>query len=162
MAMDRLAPLTLLAPLTASSSAGTGTSTPIVLTSVPKSGAFQLNVTIAPTTSGGTLDVYVQHSVDYIAAGPASSNFAATWDDFIHFNQVGGTVAAQIAGWQGESAPSSSLGLHTAAIASLAAGQVRNGPTGTAWRVQYVVTGGVLVASSSAYTFSVRANVNRN
>lgn len=161
MAMDRLAPLNLLPSTTASSSGGTGTGTPVVLTAIPKSAAFQLNVTAAPSTSGGTLDVYVQHSVDYLAAGPASSNFAATWDDFLHFAQVGGTVAAQIAGWQGETAPSSSLAMHTAVAASLAAGQIRQGPTGAAWRVQYVVTGGVLVASSSAYTFSVRANINR-
>ncbi len=152
--MDRLAPLTLLAP-GAYSSSQSGLGTPVVLTAAPKSAAFQLNVTTAPSTSGGTLDVYLQHSVDYLAAGPASRSRTAG------MGTAAGAVAAQIAGWQGDAAPSSSLAMHTTAAASLAAGTVRHGPTGVAWRVQYAITGGVLVASSSAYTFSVRANINR-
>lgn len=158
--------MTLLASGSVSSSqnsGGTFLGTPIPLKVVPRGATFQLKIAAAPASSvsgGPSLDVYIQHSVDYLLAGPASSNFAATWDDLLHFTQatvaataVGSIIAAVAFG----AAPSSSVSMHAAVTNTLAAGQIRNGPTGGAWRVSGVVAGASVAGSSSAYSIAVYA-----
>lgn len=168
MADLMLGALTLLASTSVSSSqnsGGTFLSQPVPLRVSPRAAVFQLKVAAAPSTSvsgGPSLDVYVQHSVDYLLAGPASSNFAATWDDVLHFTQVAngsGALGSIVAGVSFSAAASSSVYMHSAVTNTLAAGQIRNGPTGSAWRVSGAVAGAPAVASSSAYSISVVAQV---
>ena len=149
-----LTPFTLISGSVSSSqnAAGSGNGSSVKWPMSLVGAALQLKVTAAPSTSAATLDVYVQHAVDTIAGS------SSTYDDFIHFTQVGGTVSAvgsQLASWLRTTVPSSSLNMHTPATLTLAAGQIRHGPTGDTWRVSYVVTNGGAAASSSAYAFSV-------
>lgn len=148
--------LSLIAAGGYSSSAGNVVGAPVTLRNVPAVAAFELRILAAPTSSGysgATLDVYVQHSIDYLLAGAASSNFAASWDDFIHFPQqtAGSGAATQIAGWNGLAAPQSSMNFHSAASASLAVGQVIHGPTGRSWRALAAIGG----TSSSQWRIQV-------
>lgn len=154
-------PTQLIATGAYSSSAGTITGTPVVWRNAPWFASVEARIAVAPTSSNAvTLDVYVQHSVDYLLAGPASSNFAANWDDFMHLPQITGGAGgvSQIGAWTANVAPSSSLNMHAVAKASLAAGQVIHGPLGAAWRVQAVIAGtSPVAASSSAWNFQVVA-----
>lgn len=161
-------PFALLPHAAYSSSAGTITGTPVTFSIAPNYASALVRVTQAPTSSDSataTLDVFLQHSVNYSLAGPSSSNGAAIWDDFLHFPQIAsGSVATRsaIAAWSANVAPSSSLNMHAPVMATLAAGQVINGATGDAWRVQAVVGGtSPVAASSSAWTFSVVVQTGR-
>lgn len=144
--------LTLLASGAYSSSmSGLGSA---VSVSYPAAAAFQLDVTVAPSTSAfatATLDVQLLHSLD-------GTNF----DSFLRFAQVTGgstAVARSIASWNGMIAASSSMNMHAGSTTTLAAGQVLNGAIGGTWKVGYTIANGAAAASSSAYTFSVKANV---
>ena len=157
---DTLAQAAVLLPSSAqSSSNGTITGNVATWRSIPWFASCEVGVSIAPSSSGNataTLDVYLQHSVDYLLAGASSSNFSATWDDFLHFPQIlSGPAKAQIACWTANVAPSSSMNTHTAATLSLAAGQVLNGALGGSWRTQAVIANAPTAGSSSQWTFQV-------
>lgn len=101
---------------------------------------FLLNVTVAATGAGDTLDVYVQHSID------DGTNF----DDFIHFTQVLGNGGAKKlrAQWlMYGGSPTVPLGPYL--DATMAAG-VNQGPIGGFWRTKLVVVGG-----TAAFTFTL-------
>lgn len=106
---------------------------------------FLLNVTVASTDAGDTLDVYVQSSPDD----------GTTWDDFVHFTQVLGNGGAKkfVATWMRQVTPESEL--HAPADASLSAG-VQQGPINPIWRVKWVIVDAGTVNVS--FTFSVQVN----
>lgn len=161
-----LFPVTLVPLGQYSSSAGTYTSVPMVHRHSPVGAVFSVKVDTAPSSSAygsATLDVYVQHSADYLLAGPSSSNFTATWDDFAHiahFDNASGARTSSVCSWLYATAQGSSINPRTAATATLGSGTVYNGPTGAAWRAQMVINGNVpSVPSSSAWKVGVFAQV---
>lgn len=108
-----------------------------------KAALFILDVTVAATAAGDTLDVYIQHTVD-----------GTNWDDFVHFTQVLGNGGAKRfqAQWLRDLAPTSAQ--RALVDAALAAG-VAHGPVGDQWRVKWVVA----TASAPSFTFSVGARL---
>lgn len=160
-----LYPVTLIPLAQYSSSAGTYTSAPIVHRHSPVGATFGVKVDAAPSSSaysGATLDVYLQHSVDYLLAGPSSSNFAATWDDFAHVAHydASGARTSSVCTWTYGVAQGSSVNPRLAATKTLAGGVVYNGPTGAAWRAQMVIDGtSPGIPSSSAWKVGVYAQV---
>lgn len=103
--------------------------------------SFVLDVTVAATDAGDTLDVFVQ-----------SSNDGTIWDDFIHFTQVLGNGGAKqfIAKWVRTLTPERELGAPQDAV--MAAG-VAQGPVGGIWRVKWVIVDAG--TPNVSFTFSV-------
>ena len=134
----------MLELLASAARASSGTS---VLTKPPSperlaGGIFLLNVTVAATDAGDTLDVYIQQSIDE----------GTTYDDFIHFTQVLGNGGAKkhLAEWLAGVTVESEM--HAPQDAALAAG-VKQGPVGGLWRIKWVVVDGG--AANASFTFTV-------
>src|ERR1051325_11319265 len=106
--------------------------------------AFLLNVTVAATAAGDTLNVYIQSSMD---AG-------TTWDDFVSFTQVLGNGGAKkfMAYWNGMITPETELGAPGDGV--LAAG-VKQGPIGEQVRIKWVIVSG----SAPSFTFTMDASL---
>lgn len=99
----------------------------------------QLMVLQLVVTAGtGTLNVYVQHSLDG----------GTTWDDFISFTQIAASTGQVIAQWDRDSVSASAV--HAKADGTLAAGTVINGPTGDDWRLKWTI-------GTGPFTFSLAA-----
>lgn len=105
---------------------------------------FQLDVTLADTDAGDTLDVYIQHSPDG----------GTTWFDFVHFAQFLGTSAAakRMAEWHGDQKHSADE--YAPATETLGAGVVKHGPIASLWRVRSVV---VDADADASFSFTVKA-----
>lgn len=133
-----------------SSAARTASGTQAVTIPAPNlydSAVFLLDVTVAATDVGDTLDVYLQHSPD-----------GTTWDDFAHFTQVLGNGGAKkfLASWAHWVTAESEL--KAPADGALAAG-VLQGPVSSTWRVKWVVVDAG--ADDASFTFSVTMSGRR-
>lgn len=124
--------------------AGTVLGSAIALNPAITSGRFVLDVTVAQTLVGDTLDVFVQ----------TSSDGGVTYDDFVHFTQVlgNGGVKTFIAQWSRDIAPTAAL--HARQDGVLAAG-VSQGPLGSFIRAKAVTVG------TGSFTFAVTADLLR-
>lgn len=157
MADVMLPVVTFVTSGTYSSSSGTNTGTPVALTESLGSAEFMVRVTNAPSSSAfptNTLDVYLQHSVDYVSLGSS----VATWDDFLHFPQMtaGALPKSSVGSWNGKVSGSSNTIMHTVGTAALAANTVINGAVGSAFRAQAVIASSAgTLPSSSGWQFSV-------
>lgn len=122
-------------------------STPIQISDSVGSGKFLLDVTVAGSLAGDTLDVYVQTSPDG----------GTTWDDFIHFTQALGNGGAKkfSAAWSRDVTPTTPMG--ALKDAALAAG-VNQGPISRTLRVKWVIVDG---SGTHSFTFSLTAEFNR-
>ncbi len=145
-----------------SSSGGTITGPVLTLSAPVWFAEFGVMITVAPSTSyaTGSLDVYLQHSIDYAIQKASSTPANATWDDFLHFPQI--TCAStstrgnsSFGSWTSNINASSSMNFHLASTGTLGAGQVINGAIGGSIRAQAVIANAPTVPSSSAWTFSV-------
>lgn len=138
-----MAVLTLVSSAARTASGNSGTLTPFG-TKVGKlrSAVYFLNVSVAATDVGDTLDIYVQHSPDD----------GTTWDDFIHFTQVLGNGGAKkfIASWARDITPESEI--KAPADAALAAG-ILQGPISPLIRVKWVIVDAG--TDDASFTFSL-------
>lgn len=101
-----------------------------------------LDVTVAGSVAGDTLDAYVQHSWDE----------GTSFDDFVHFTQVLGNGGAKKAlGYWLVYGGSPTTPMKAPQDAALAVG-VQQGPVGPTWRVKWVIVNG---GGSHTFTFSV-------
>jgi hypothetical protein len=142
-ALPGLASAEVLLASAARTTSGTATLTASVVNQW-RAAAFLLDVTVAATDAGDTLDVYLQSSVD-----------GSTWDDFAHFTQVLGNGGAKkfVATWTREITPESEL--KAPADGSLAAG-VLQGPNASSWRVKWVIVDAG--TANVSFTFSLAAS----
>jgi hypothetical protein len=90
---------------------------------------------VCGTSSAGTLNMYLQHSVDG----------GTTWQDFISFAQVTTGGSTQFAQWlRGQmmtagTAPANTAGVNAHLAKSLTAGSVITGPVGDNWQLAWTV-----------------------
>lgn len=111
-------------------------------TEVLTAAIFILDVTVASSLAGDTLNVYVQHSWDE----------GTSWDDFISYTQVLGNGGAKkfLAFWAlYGTAPTTPM--KAPQDAALTPGQVQQGPLANQLRVKWVIAG----AGVHTFTFSV-------
>lgn len=102
---------------------------------------FQLDVTVAATEVGDTLDVYVQTTID-----------GTNWIDIVHFTQVVGNGGAK----RYISKISASLALTEFEVGTaLGAAAVRH-LVGAQYRVRWAITDAG--SDNASFTFSVKAN----
>ena len=133
----------ILLDTTTQTGAGTVTGFPVRLDSASEAVEVLLNVTAAAAGATDTLNVYVQGTVDS----------GTTWDDIMSFTQVlgNGGVKKFLARWTPRIAPEVEMAAPT--DATLAAGNVQQGPHGLLWRVKAVVVN----VTAAAFTFKVSA-----
>jgi len=115
--------------------------------SLADSVTFFLDITAAATQVADKLDVYVQHSWDG----------GTTWDDFAHATQAdgnGGAVSYLMFWCRACTAPEDEERVE--ADAALAEASVLQGPTGSTWRLKWVIT--ETGADDESFTFSVTAD----
>ena len=112
---------------------------------------FELDVTLADTDVGDTLDVYVQHSPDS----------GTTWYDFVHFPQFTGTDGAgkRHIVWSGTlipvvvTEPNPSL---TPGAETLVANTVLHGVKFSTWRGRAVIVDAGAANASFSFKLSAR------
>jgi hypothetical protein len=112
-------------------------------TEVLTAAIYVLDVTVAGSLAGDTLNVYVQHSWDE----------GTSWDDFVSFTQVLGNGGAKkfLAFWVlYGTAPSTPV--KAPQDAALTAGTVQQGPLGMWLRAKWAIVNG---GGTHSFTFSV-------
>lgn len=113
-------------------SSGVYTSQTAACLTMPKMAVLTLDVAQTSPFSSHTLDAFVEHSTD---AG-------ITWDDFVHFTQVGGNKSQPtkiIASWVGTLTPTVAM-QNGNQVQSMSVG-VSQGPVGPVWRAEVVTSG---------------------
>jgi hypothetical protein len=108
-----------------------------------RNGIILLSVTAAGTTSGDTLNVYLQRNV--------GSDESPVWDDMVSFTQLLGNGGAKtyIARISSDIAPTTAT--EAPKDASLTAGSVSQGPWSNLLRVKWVIGG-----SAPTFTFNIQ------
>lgn len=119
---------------------------------------FIAKLTVSAASGTPTLNVRIQRGIrdivlaDDTVIGDTTTGAITTagiiWDDYAAFTQATATGTWYI------SVVGSGEEVYVASDGALAAGQVRNGPIGTLWRIQYTIGGG-----TPSLTFSVIAQL---
>lgn len=110
---------------------------------VLEAAVFILDVTVAGSLVGDTLNVYVQHSWDD----------GVSFDDFVSFTQIlGNGGAKKLLGFWVLYGGAPSTPMKAPQDAALTAGTVQQGPISPAWRVKWVIGNG---GGTHSFTFSV-------